>query len=72
MGGDMNHGTAFKLPHPLRSPWVLTSLYSFRQLANSADGLNPWGELTIDGTGGLFEPRPRVIFELIPPRFLKL
>jgi uncharacterized repeat protein (TIGR03803 family) len=64
VGGNANQGTIFKLSHPVGSPWVLDSLYSFCAIPQCVDGLNPTGPLTIDAAGNLFGPAYNLIFEL--------
>jgi uncharacterized repeat protein (TIGR03803 family) len=47
-------GTVFKLTPHSDGSWTESVLYSFCQLANCADGLEPYGGLIFDGAGNLY------------------
>jgi uncharacterized repeat protein (TIGR03803 family) len=47
-------GTVFKLKPNSDGSWTESVLYSFCQLANCADGLEPYGGLILDGAGNLY------------------
>ena len=47
-------GTVFKLKPNSDGSWTESVLYSFCQLANCADGLEPYGGLIFDGAGNLY------------------
>jgi len=72
VGGKTNQGTLFKLVQT-SSAWVLTSLYSFCPLFPCTGGLEPGGELALDGSGNLYGTTPvggsagsGVVFQVIP------
>jgi len=76
-GGANNGGTVFELTRPATAgnSWTETVLHSFCSLSNCADGVDPQGNLIMDGEGALYGVtqyaaggnRGGTVFKLTPP-----
>jgi uncharacterized repeat protein (TIGR03803 family) len=53
-GGSSNAGTVFRLTPSSNGSWTESVLYSFCQLTNCADGIEPLAGVTLDGSGNLY------------------